>query len=497
MSTKDFKKLRDCFHDGGDLMKLLSDDNVKPNISTCNRLLNDINNSEHDNEYKKKYITNVIDYVDKYQLMKDRGFYNMIVQSLVIFKDVSRQLGYMTEMEAFGHKTKISTYIPLLESCYELLTSTNNMEHYHKMFEILNMIQTNNFKIFDEVFIMFFNAIKYIKTKNNYDGKNDLTQIVVIMSDHIDIVTKDTYDALMSCIDTLGVNTKQLVDINNKTYHTHGLIRRKIPKSVFKSLKTQWLDSFNQPKDAKLIKIHTILKKAEDNILKLHNKKFFDPKKPIALIDGANIGMYVNRGRNDTKTSFFRQINAVVKYFHENNWNVVVFIYHEHLENPETQEIADIINFWKNPYKNIVRYDVKGCNDDYLWILAAFYYNYVRSENDTYFVTNDIMRNHHLGKLTSEHFFLFRQLHQITYNIKYIFNGKKGYNDSDFELTINHVPPYSHFTHVFKNDTSCKLYIPFTEHSLAKRNERVDKEIRATDKFMEEFKISKWQMVEY
>jgi hypothetical protein len=497
MSNTDFEKLNYCFQNGGNLMKLLSDGNVKPNINTCNRLLNEINKGEYENDYKKTYITNIIDYVDKYQLMKDRGFYNIIVQSLIIFNDVNLQLKYITEMEGVGYKTKISTYIPLIESCYELLISSNKIEYYHKMFEILNMIQTNNFKIFDEVFILFFNTIKYMKTKNNYNCKDDLIKITVIMSDNIDVVTKETYNTLMSCIDVFGVKEKQVIDINNETYHTHGLTRRNIPKDVFKSLKSQWLSSFSNSKDPKITNIYSILKNAEDNILKFHNKKFLDPKKPIALIDGANIGMYVNRGRNDNKTSFFRQIDAVVKYFHENNWNVVVFLYHEHFNNPETEEIADIIKFWKNPYKNIVRYDVKGCNDDYLWILAAFYYNYVRPENDTYFITNDIMRNHHLGKLTSEHFFLFRQLHQITYNIKYKFNEKKGYNNSDFELTINNVPSYSHFTHVFKTDTGCKLYIPFTEHSLAKRNERVDKEVRATEKFMEEQQMSKWQMIEF
>jgi hypothetical protein len=497
MSTKDFHKLSECFDAGGDLMKLLSDGSVKPNISTCSRLLDKINKSEHDDEYKKKYITNVIDYANIYQLMKDRGFYNIVIQSFTIFKDIDAQLKIINEMKTAGCKTKISTYIPLVETCYELLVSTNNMKYYDNMFKILDMIQENNFKIFDEVFIMFYNAIKHLKINNNYDGKCDLIKIIVIMSVHIDVIAKDTYNALMSCIDTFGVKSKQIVEVNNDTYNVYGLVRRKIPIDIYKSLKTQWLESFNVPRDSKLLKIHNILKKAEANIFKLHNKVFFDPNKPIALIDGANIGMYVNRGRNETKTSFFRQINAVVKYFHENNWNVVVFIYHEHLKNPENNEIADIINFWKNPYKNIVRYDVNGCNDDYLWILAAFYYNNIRDANDAYIVTNDIMRNHHFGKLTSEHFFMFRQLHQITYDIKYIFNEENGFDDSNFELTINHVPLYSHFTHVFNTESSHKLFIPFTQQNLAKRNERIDKEVRATEKFRDESHMSKWQIVEF
>lgn len=228
MSNTDFKKLHYCFQNGGNLIKLLSDGSVKPNIKTCNRLLNEINNSEYENDYKKIYITNIIDYVDKYQLMKDRGFYNIIVQSLIIFKDVSLQLKYMTEMEDAGHKTKISTYIPLMETCYDLLISSKKMEYYHKMFEILNMIQVNHFKICDEVFIMFFNTIKYMKTINDYDCKDDLIKIIIIMSNHIDVVTKETYNTLMSCIDAFGVKEKKLVDINNKTYDTHGLTCRNI-----------------------------------------------------------------------------------------------------------------------------------------------------------------------------------------------------------------------------------------------------------------------------
>lgn len=471
---------------------------IKPNTTTCNRLLNYIyNDTEFDNSIKITYINTIIEYIEKQHLIKDRGYYQVVIQCLTLSNDANKQYQLLQEMNHSGLIPKVSTYIPIIKSYNQLFKSNHDKKTYDMVFKVSNDIIINNMSLNEDVFKILFDTMQYANTAVvDINIKSDLINTLKLLSYYIDIMGIDCFKTYIEFINSFANITMSEFKIPymSKIYQKYGLTQRVLTNETYDNMKDEWIKSFSE--DEKLHNVGDILRSSISNF-KFHNKKFIDATKKIVLIDAANIGYAINRKRSEDKTSFYRQIDAFVQYFHKLGWNVIIFIYINHVNNIDVKdiEIQTIVNSWRQPYKNIVRYDVKDCNDDYIWMLASFYYNSIRPNHDVYILTNDIMRNPNIDKLNQKDFFQFQKNHQILYDINYTYNNKLGYSNSKFNIEVHMPISYGHFTQFFETEQKLNIYVPYF-NNVIKKNERDVKMMNLLTKFKNELEIVTWCHVE-
>lgn len=460
---------------------------IKPTIPTCNRLLHYINyNKDIDVTKKNNCGDIIINYVNANKLLKDRGFYHIALQHMVNILNIDKQEELIDEMIKHNIKIKVSTYVPVIKTAFILYESTNNFKYFMKAFSIIEQnIGNHTFVIPDELFIMMFHYINIAKQR--YDNwtqcKLCLIKTLHLLSQHTNTINIDIYDSIITLFSNINIIKSSQFEIDSE--EVKALSHRQIPLEHYEILYQNWYDKHNKT-----------VKPLINNIRKIcnfHTKRLLDSKKPTILIDGANVGYYINRKRDTSKNSFYKQIDSAVNYFKDNGWNVVIFLYYTHIDNPPTEEGERYVKSWRNPHENVIRYDVKGCNDDIIWMAAGFYYNMICERHDVYILSNDMMRNHHddlsdsfENEFIESKFFQWRDKHQITYNINYSHTGA-------FPKFTPNIIPYSHFTQIntIRKDIY-DIYFPVTTDKIGKRNERLQKADSSFDKFNKDSKKAKW-----
>lgn len=484
----DFSKLKTQYESNQSIGDIIN--SIKPSVQICSRLIYFIQNSPIDNE-KNRNILFIMNYVDKNLLDKDVGYYHAVMNHLSHINNDEAMMNCIEEMEANKLTVKISNFQHLIHSYYQLMKRDKDATYIDKVFDVIDMIKSRNLDINEEIFVLLFNVISFTMTEFRLNINYRFIEVMTYMSHYQDIMSQDTYIPFRNLLKQMNVveDSSFQLGYNDESHLPHKLSVRPITKEQYGEFKDLWMKSSSDNNRA-------LMKKAIKNC-KFHNDKFLSPDKPTILIDGANVGYSVNLKRNPSKTSFYRQIDAAVRYFHDKGWNVIIFLYETHIKDYKgDEENKKLIESWRDIENNIVRYDVKGLNDDYIWILASFYYNSVRKENNTYILTNDNMRNHHaIEGLDQKLFFQWRNNHQIRYSIDYVYDKEKGFSDSSFTFNVSMPPQYSHHTHLTVTNGQIIMYVPHVDKNSKKRNERNEAEINYIERFQANCKDVVWDKI--
>lgn len=487
-SNTDFTQLKIHYESNNSIGDIIN--SIKPSVQICSRLIYFIQNSPIHNE-KNRNILFIMNYVDKNLLNKDVGYYHAVMNHLSKLNNDEAMINCIKEMETNKLTVKVSNFQHLITSYYELMKRDNDITYIDKIFDVISMIQERNLAINNETFILLFNVLSTAKTQFNMNIIERFIEVMMYVSQYMDILSQDTYLPLHELINSMNVaeSSSFRLGYNDDSHLPHQLSVRSITKDQYSEFKSLWMKHASDSHRA-------LMKKAIKNF-KFHNEKFLSPGKPTILIDGANIGYSVNLKRNPSKTTFYRQIDAAVRYFHDKGWNVIIYLYKTHITDYKNdEENKKIIDSWRNVGDNIVRYDVQGLNDDFIWILASFYYNSIRDKTNTYILTNDNMRNHHaIEGLNQKLFFQWRNNHQIRYSIDYTFDEEKGFNDSSFTFNVSMPPEYCHCTHLIMTDEQVTMYVPHTDQNSKKRNERNEAEINYIERFQNNCKSVIWDKI--
>lgn len=495
--TTDYDNLENVYHTHLNLSEHINE--INPNTMTCNRLMNHIYcDNSNPPDVKIASINIIINYIESKYLKKDKAFYNIMIKCLTLSNNADKQKEIINEMEASDIKLKVGTYLPVLESYSNKFKETKDPSHYNNLFITIDEIIAKKFDLTEEVFIIIFDLFKYMTQYTNINIEIQVINIIKLMSYYIDIISVNLFKSYMDFMNCHELLENTEFKVKYRSDETHGLTQRQLHNDVYTSLKDDWIRLFEEDsiKDVKSkkkpIDYGYIFKKTISRF-EFYNKskKFLHPDKKTVLIDGANIGFAVNRGRGDNHVKFFRQIDAFAQYFHKKGWNVVIFLYHTRFENIKDSEISDIIQTWRQPEMNIFTHDVRGCNDDYIWMLAGFYYNSVLPNHDVFILTNDIMRNDNIEHLNQKELFQFQKNHQITYDIKYQYDEKLGYDDSPFNIEVNMPLSYSHYTQIFMENDCYIIYVPYVNYEI-KKNERDVKMSNFTEKIKKECQDVIW-----
>lgn len=420
------------------------------NIGNINYL---IHKTFEDDNYSNKndFLKNTLKYIEDNQIIKNKGFYQILIKVYGTLGNLKEQESYLQEMLQNGHEVKISTYEHIL---YNIVT--NYSENKEKVNLLFNNLLQNNLCLNSETFDLF---LKFLS--NNYD-KSLFVKLLKKASNDFDII-KSKY--LIEMISNNNLTNKEILNYNI-------LKPRVISKEEYQKLYNDWISSSS-------------LKKIDLNSIETYcNDLLINDDKKIVVIDGANIGYFKNRKRLKNKNEFFFQIDRFVKYLKEKDYNVVIILYYKHmLKKYLNKYCQNIIEKW-NSSENVKLYSSdKNIEDDIFWITFSLYLSSKCSER-IYVLTNDIMRNHHKS-LNTKMFFRWKDLHQLFYDI----------ND---EIQIIFPPSYSHYIQYDEGTGSYYIPMDINKLSVKKKGERLLPLYKANYlKFQEYEKVVKWLKIKF
>lgn len=129
-------------------------------------------------------------------------------------------------------------------------------------------------------------------------------------------------------------------------------------------------------------------------------------KKKIDIhIDGANIGYFNKRVDKGDKLSY-KQIDLVVEKCLSLGKKPLIYLHVRHYN-----KTNECINKWNK--MNILYITPKGIDDDWFWLYGCL------SKNNSYVITNDLMRDHHFTLLSKRCFLQWKERHCISFDFKY------------------------------------------------------------------------------
>lgn len=252
-------------------------------------------------------------------------------------------LNYLT-LSNLNHKLRI--YSPIIDLYYR----TNNLCEIIKLYE---KTRQHNIMLSD----IDFSKILYvlITQKSAYYNK-----LLLDIINYINILDSNSYIILKNIVEESNNIKLNKIDIDL-------------------DLKNNILD---------FIYINEIKKNSnfKEFIQILDNKRL---KSNIVILDGANIGFYNNRPDKGNKISI-NQINNVVNYYMEKNYEVLIILHNRHLKYNKFNCNENIIidNLKK---KKILYQTPDKLNDDLYWLYATIY---LSKFTNCYLITNDKLRDH-------------------------------------------------------------------------------------------------------
>lgn len=437
-------------------------DKIKPSVSTCNRLFNTIKN---DLPQQKDNFRIVLEYIETDKLKKDRGFYQIVLQCLACLADIERQFQYLDEMIQNQIPPKLGTYIPIIESSFQQYQTTQDEKYFQRCYQILKENIIGHFTITPEIIVIF---LKYWQIGQK-SGMNPL---------YLNTVLEFLFDVMSKYLDVLPLEMKEEIialpfskTLTKAKDVEYPLQKYVLNQSKYDKLVADWSQGFKGNKSKGTALNHAL------KCFKFFHKKVFDLSKPVVIIDGANVGYFINRKRDKSKETFFHQINLAITTFKEKGWNVIVVLFETHYNDLPSPAIEAMVKKWRQPENRVLRFDVRHCNDDLIWMLAAFHFSSVIPNREVYIMSNDIMRNHHDELLDTVDFFRWRDLHQITYQINYV-SAKQPPT-----LELFYPPPYGHYTQKISNGNQTKYLLPLSNEPIGKRNEQNDKVVLYSQRF--------------
>lgn len=134
-------------------------------------------------------------------------------------------------------------------------------------------------------------------------------------------------------------------------------------------------------------------------------------------IDGANIGYYSKRVDKGDKLSFI-QIDTILSYFIDNGYDPIIYLHTRHCQTNNYH-----LNKWRN--NNYLWETPIGINDDLFWLYASIY------NNNSFVISNDLMRDHHFSLLSQRRFLTWNNRHQIHFDFEYNNTQSKRYQESN------------------------------------------------------------------
>tara|TARA_Y100000782_G_scaffold109878_1_gene135403 strand:- start:1124 stop:2488 length:1365 start_codon:yes stop_codon:yes gene_type:complete len=181
-------------------------------------------------------------------------------------------------------------------------------------------------------------------------------------------------------------------------------------------------------------------------------KSFLDNCGKIDIvIDGANIGFF----KQNFKGGCFShaQIDSVIDYFTKQNKRILLVLHSKWFNSSASytsfnnnlsinQERIDL--YYKKWYDKCKIYKVqRGNNDDWYWIYATL----TQKRNNAFFLSNDKLRDHIHNIDIGYKFDIWKERHQINYNMYTTFDDIYYYSDNDCNNN-----EYSHINYdVFPN----------------------------------------------
>ena len=106
-------------------------DQIKPSVSTCNRIFITIKNVLPQDTQKDNFEI-VLDYIETNKLKKDRGFYQIVLQCLACLNDIEKQFQYLDEMIQNQIPPKLGTYIPIIESSFQKYQTSQDEKYFKR-----------------------------------------------------------------------------------------------------------------------------------------------------------------------------------------------------------------------------------------------------------------------------------------------------------------------------------------------------------------------------
>jgi hypothetical protein len=285
------------------------------------------------------------------------------------------------------------------------------------IFKILVEIFDNHFKIFTtdqfiSLLVLFLN-----KVNSHRDIILDKLQTILDLWSEIDFVLEPRLLELLLELDQHGLFSlsKSVLDHSCSRCHT------KFKKHILlendrKLLENQLIDSYEKEK------INRQSKKEDHKISKIKNnlndfrlwlsQNLKNTLSRLVIIDGGNVG-HSNKGIF-SKVPIISLLNLIIKKSvseiipgHDIDSPVIFLIILHHSRKKEFESSNDELKLLN--LNLLVYYTPYEENDDYYWMMASF------MTPNSLVITNDNLRDHHVGKLDEKLFHYWKDNHLVTY----------------------------------------------------------------------------------
>ena len=133
------------------------------------------------------------------------------------------------------------------------------------------------------------------------------------------------------------------------------------------------------------------------------------------IIDGANVGFYMQRPDRNPSTSLnFSQIDRVVRHFKEQNKRILLVLHERHFHWKRLKDRPKWTRYIKRWDDAKILYRTPThMNDDWFWLYACLYSS--SNGKRPIVVTNDLMRDHHFKMLSRRYFLQWRERHVVNF----------------------------------------------------------------------------------
>ncbi len=400
--------------------------------------------TEHNLEILSRYFVLLIDFYKINQLKYDISSYPLIIRISSSLGQLKKSNDYLIEMENMKIPIKNRTISPMIESMSKCFLLNDNLEI--DIFKTLVTIFDKYYNLFKtEQFYQLLICFKYYLhlekqtdvIKSRMFKMFQIWNEIDFISDNkiVDILKSKNKEFVSIGYDLFDVNiidsTCSRCNSKLKKHELSYLERDKLVDQLFKTYKNNTNHNNN-------ISGLDLFKKY------IESKSLDNDKSIFYIIDGGNVGhssngvfisdiviqMLYNLESDLNKTSNLNKENIIL----------LVILHKSHKKDFENEfinstiidsKIKDKVYIWYTPFKE---------NDDIYWLLGSF-----MIEN-SFVITNDQMRDHHVDKLDEILFNRWKKNHIINYVLDVSFNKTKQINQINqiiFNFTFKYPHPYT------------------------------------------------------
>jgi hypothetical protein len=353
-----------------------------------------------------KYYIPLINIYKSNNWKQDLSSYPIIIRILCNIDNISNAIEYLDEMNKYKIPIKTRTIAPILENLskhmhlelddFKILV--NLFDKYNKVFTLEQFHHlliafkkhklTNNNVIIEKIKVMFS-----IWTENDFILNNDIIQLLLEWFPHYKSETFNEID-LPICSRCNNQLKKHQLTFNDRKILINDIL------SVYTNTKTN--NQNQNQKQKETIKSRNTVKQNNINILQQFKSVIETERnlnvinKQIIIIDGGNMGHSENG-----EFSSFPIINFISSMKTSNVFILLILHQSRSIHFKDYIIDHDKLMIYYTPYNE---------NDDMYWLLAGFMIK------NSWVITNDLMRDHHVDKLDEVLFKRWKDNHIVSYS---------------------------------------------------------------------------------